>query len=196
LIDEQDPERRKRLATINAQAFKAHEMIADLMLFAKPPKLERRQVDLAALLAVLVKELKPDAAEQQTELVLAASDAPALSADPIQLAEAVKALVKNALEALGEGGRVTLSVSPARHGDREAVAIVVHDTGPGIGPEVRPHIFDPYYSGREAGRGLGLGLSKCWRIIDDHGGRIDVASGAGEGTAFWLVLPLAGASKV
>jgi C4-dicarboxylate-specific signal transduction histidine kinase len=69
------------------------------------------------------------------------------------------------------------------------VAIVIRDTGPGIPPEVRRHIFDPYFSGREAGRGLGLGLSKCWRIVDLHGGRIDVANGASGGAEFRLVLP-------
>ena len=66
---------------------------------------------------------------------------------------------------------------------------MVTDTGPGISPEVRRHLFDPFYSGREAGRGLGFGLAKCWRIITDHGGQIDITSEPGRGATFVLRLP-------
>jgi signal transduction histidine kinase len=190
LLDEKDPERRRRLAVINAQAFRAHEMIADLMLFAKPPKLDKRQADLAALLRQIAGEMQPQADEQRTALLLTLADQPQfVSIDAVQIAEAVKAVVKNGLEAIGEGGRIEISVEAATHNDDSVVAIVIRDTGPGIPPEVRRHIFDPYFSGREAGRGLGLGLSKCWRIVDLHGGRIDVANGASGGAEFRLVLP-------
>lgn len=190
LADERDPERRRKLAAINAQAFRAHEMIADLMLFAKPPRLERQAIDLPALLAQAVQELAPLAAEQEIALTLLPSPAlPQVSADRSALMEAVKAVIKNGLEALAHGGSVTLTMEEATHSQQPAVAIVVRDTGPGIAPEVRRHLFDPYFSGREAGRGLGLGLSKCYRIIDEHGGRIDVESPPGGGALFRLVVP-------
>jgi signal transduction histidine kinase len=67
--------------------------------------------------------------------------------------------------------------------------ISVTDTGPGIAPEVLPHIFDPYYSGREAGRGLGLGLSKAWRIVEQHGGRIEAENLPVGGLRFTIYLP-------
>jgi signal transduction histidine kinase len=73
--------------------------------------------------------------------------------------------------------------------DDEAVRITVSDNGPGIPPEARPHLFDPFYSGREAGRGLGLGLSKCWRIVTLHGGRVDVDSSTAPGAVFTVALP-------
>jgi hypothetical protein len=66
---------------------------------------------------------------------------------------------------------------------------MVADNGPGIGPDVRRHLFDPFYSGREAGRGLGFGLPKCWRIARSHGGRIDVESTPGRGATFVVTLP-------
>jgi signal transduction histidine kinase len=66
----------------------------------------------------------------------------------------------------------------------------VSDDGPSIPPDVRNKIFDPFFSGREAGRGLGLGLSKCWRIVSLHGGQIDCLSQPGHGTSFTLTLPL------
>lgn len=187
LIDEKDPERRRKLAAINAQAFRAHEMIADLMLFAKPPALDKQSLDLPALLAQAVRELQSMVAEQGTELICEPAPAlPTFSADRAALLEAAKAVIKNSLEALGEGGTITISIEAAE----ASLAILIADNGPGIPPEVRPYLFDPYFSGREAGRGLGLGLCKCWRIVDQHGGRIEVESEPGEGTVLRLIFPL------
>jgi signal transduction histidine kinase len=70
----------------------------------------------------------------------------------------------------------------------DGVEIVIRDDGPGIAPDVRAHLFDPFYSGRPAGRGLGLGLSKCWRIVTAHGGTIDVNSQVGRGAEFVIRL--------
>jgi signal transduction histidine kinase len=67
--------------------------------------------------------------------------------------------------------------------------LLVTDTGPGIPEEIRTHLFDPFYSGREAGRGLGFGLSKCWRIVELHGGTIEVSGGDGKLTCFAIRLP-------
>jgi C4-dicarboxylate-specific signal transduction histidine kinase len=69
--------------------------------------------------------------------------------------------------------------------------VVVSDDGPGISAEVRRHMFDPFYSGREAGRGLGFGLSKCWRIVTDHGGQVVVGQSAQHGAELTILLPLA-----
>jgi signal transduction histidine kinase len=188
LADEKDPERRKKLAAIVAQSFRAHEMIADLMLFAKPPLFEKQPIDLMSIAKRAVELLQPSAAEQKTELVVEpCADLPAVQGDPVALAEAIKAVLTNGLEALGEGGRVRLACSA----DERQVALTIADSGPGIPADVRPHIFDPYYSGREAGRGLGLGLSKCWRILDAHGGRVEVDSDGRSGATFRLCLPRA-----
>jgi signal transduction histidine kinase len=65
----------------------------------------------------------------------------------------------------------------------------VSDTGPGIPADIRPHLFDPFFSGREAGRGLGLGLSKAWRIAELHGGTIEVESELEQGAKFSILLP-------
>ena len=159
--DETDPERRRELVLIRVQALRVHEMIADLMLFARPPQPRFETCDLAQLLTELVAELQPQASERRTSLTLQASDNPlVIDADSVQLKVALRAMCENALQALGRGGRIELVLRPAR----EAAEIIVRDDGPGIAPDIRRHIFDPFYSGRPAGRGLGLGLSKCWRI--------------------------------
>jgi len=194
LAEETHPERRRKLATIHAQAFRAHQMISDLMLFARPPKLQLQPVILQTLLEQVMDGLRPVAQEQGTSLEFTDSEQEAieLNADPHYLAVAIEALCTNSLEALGAGGvvhvecrhhRTDHSASTASH-----VEILVRDNGPGISPDVRAHVFEPFFSGREAGRGLGLGLSKCWRIVTLHGGSIDIDSSP-TGTTIRLVLP-------
>lgn len=187
LAGEQDPDRRKALETINAQAFRAFEMLADLMLFAHPPAPQRTKFDVAELLRELVQQHQPAARAQQTNLTLAElpAELPALSADRTQLASALAAILKNALEAVRTGGVISLAVEV----NSAALEFCVTDNGPGITPEVRRHLFDPFFSGREAGRGLGLGLCKAWRIAELHGGEIHVVSEPGQGATFRLRVP-------
>ena len=195
LQDESDPERRRKLAVIDSQAWRAHEMISDMMLFAHPPAMRREALDVVELVQQVLRELDAEAREQGTELLHVAPAAAVLAAvDREYLAVAVKSLGRNSLEALGSGGRVEFSVreTPPLPSDAAVgswVEIQVRDTGPGISPAVRRHLFDPYFSGREAGRGLGLGLSKCWRIVTEHGGRIEVQSEPPGGATFVLRLP-------
>jgi signal transduction histidine kinase len=86
---------------------------------------------------------------------------------------------------MGHHGLVEIGLGAGQAG----VEISVSDTGPGITPQQRSHVFDPFYSARQAGRGLGMGLSKCWRIVTNHGGRISVQSGPGQGARFVIALP-------
>lgn len=186
LREEKDPERRRGLALINAQAMRVYEMIADLRLFARPPAPERKNVDLSGLAQGVLEELAPRAAEQETSLKCQGPPAAlCVEADPVQLTVALKALVTNAIEALGSGGHVEVELGS---GEAE-VWIRVVDDGPGIAPEERKRIFDPFFSARQAGRGLGMGLAKCWRIVTNHGGRMEVESQPGHGTAFTIRLP-------
>jgi hypothetical protein len=200
LEEERDPERRRKLAAINSQALRAHEMIADMMLFARPPQPRLAPVELTALVAGQVAELASGAAAQATQLIFETSvEAIRITADRTQLAVAVRALCVNALEALASGGHIELAVhrqtAPTTQSEklrnvRETVQITISDSGPGIPPAARRHLFDPFFSGREAGRGLGLGLSKCWRIVTAHGGRIDVDSSPVGGARFTITLPV------
>ncbi|MDA1052528.1 MAG: HAMP domain-containing sensor histidine kinase [Planctomycetota bacterium] len=186
LRDETDPERRRKLATINSQAFRAYEMISDMMLFAKPPDLTRESVNLSELIAQVVEELSGQADEQGTAMLVQGTIADCwLSADATHLAVALNALCRNSLEAISAGGQVTISLIK----NDTSVELSVTDTGPGIPEEVRRHLFDPFYSGREAGRGLGFGLSKCWRIVELHGGSIEVSGNDREHTCFTIRLP-------
>ena len=193
LIDESDPERRRKLATINSQAFRAHEMIADLMLFAQPPKIITCQVDLGEIVDQVILELVSAAKSRDIELVRRDEGKEVVvMIDRDQLNVALRSLCMNSLEAIGKEGRIELSVALSERVPchQPTAEIVVSDTGPGIPERVRCHLFDPFFSGREAGRGLGFGLSKSWRIITDHGGTIVVDSQPNSGATFTVTLPL------
>ncbi|MGO8753341.1 MAG: sensor histidine kinase [Thermoguttaceae bacterium] len=186
LRDETDPERRRELALMNAQVRRAYEMIADMRLFARPPRPEWKSVDLIGSIDALIADLLPLAAERSIQ-VRRIGDAGPIEAevDPTQLSVAIQALCRNSFEAIGCEGRVEIAV----RGRADEVEIRVEDDGPGIPPEHRRHLFDPFYSSRQAGRGLGLGLSKCWRIVTGHGGRIEVAGAAARGAVLTITLP-------
>jgi signal transduction histidine kinase len=187
LQEETDPERRRALALIIAQTKRVYEMIADMMLFARPPKPAFERVDLVALVDRLMEGLGPLAAEHGIAVRRSGHAGPlVIDADPTQLSVAIGALCRNALEAVGRDGRIEIALDETA----ETVIVRVRDNGPGVSDEARRHLFDPYYSERQAGRGLGLGLSKCWRIVvTNHGGSIDVASQPGQETVFTVTLP-------
>jgi signal transduction histidine kinase len=187
LREERDPERRRTLEAIHLQALRAHEMISDLMLFARPPQLQRQRLDLPELVRQVACGIAVECERRSIELsIVVDGQPPPIDGDATQLAVAINALVANSINALGRDGSIRLAVSRSPDG---GVQLQVEDSGPGIPPEVRPDIFDPFYSGREAGRGLGFGLSKAWRIITLHGGGISVEAPASGGAIFTITLP-------
>ena len=187
LREETDPKKRRLLAAMDAQAMRAHEMISDLMLFARPPALVKQLTDLSPLIEELLEELRSESEARQVRLEWSPPPSPiSASIDPTQVAVAVKALLQNGIDAVGNDGAVIVNVTS----EADSVVVRVTDTGPGIADDVREHLFDPFYSGREAGRGLGFGLSKCWRIATEHAGGVEVVETSTAGTTIALSLPL------
>lgn len=213
LRDESDPARRRDLALIAAQAERIHEMIAGLMLFARPPQPQWEPMLAQDVLAEVVREMQPRAALRDIRLESDAPDEPLrLVADRAQIGVALRELIDNALLAVGEHGHVAVQVrraeAPPGHplpaaaagpavprgpgGDRsgEWIVFTVRDDGPGIAPDVLKHAFDPFYSGYAAGRGLGVGLCQVWAIARLHGGVVTLDSSPGCGTQSALYVPM------
>jgi signal transduction histidine kinase len=193
LLDERSPERRRRLAVIVDQAFRGRDMIGGLMVFARPPKPAPAPVAVTGILTALVEAVKPLAAARGARLESSPPPAPVhVLVDEAHVIEALRLVAVNAFEAIGPGGRVTLE---ARQCDDAAggprCEVIVADDGPGMGPDVLRRAFDPFFSGREAGRGIGLGLPKAWRLVEINGGEIRVDSGPGRGTRVSVLLPVA-----
>ncbi len=186
--NESDPEKRRLLSVVHAQSMRAHDMIADMMLFANPPKMEVETRDLSKLTRQLVGELREELRDSRIEVLLRSyPDVRAVPVDPTHFSVAMKALICNSIDAIGCDGQIRVRFF------RESenwIGISVLDTGPGVRPEQAAHLFDPFYSGREAGRGLGFGLSKAWRIIHGHGGNIYCDESCQTGGKFEIRLPV------
>lgn len=188
--DETDPVRRKSLEQIVAQVYRAHEMIAGLMFFANPPAPNPEPVDLSGLIDEVMDEFSAPAAEADIRLLRNGSSASAtVRVDRLMVLEAVRVLVRNSIEAIGLGGTVVLSLEEhfSSEGQRRWL-IHVADSGPGLSPEASRHAFDPFFSGREAGRGLGLGLCRAYRVAKLHDATIRISGGLA-GCVATLALP-------
>lgn len=194
LARETDPERRQSLATIGGQAYRIRDMISDLMLFARPPEPRRQTIDLSAAVVETAGKLQPDLGDGCRIEINASTSVP-IWADRVQVHVVISSLIRNSVEAIEGRGVVRVRSSAAV---REGVAgglLEVSDNGTGFSELEREHLFDPFFSGRQAGRGLGFGLSKCWRIVSLHGGAIWMDSNPEQGTklsVFWPAEPASG----
>lgn len=154
-------------------------------------RLERDVVDLAALAQAAAAQFSPVAEAAGVTLEALADAVPPVMGDADRLAQVLRNLLSNALRHTPAGGRITLRV--ARTADQ--VQIQVADTGTGIAAEDLPHVFDRFYRGEPGqarrGRGAGLGLAITQQLVLAHGGQITVASVAGQGTTFKVMLPAA-----
>jgi signal transduction histidine kinase len=115
-------------------------------------------------------------------------DIPSITCSPSQVNQVFLNLINNAAQATAAGQGV-IQLTTRREGAGH-VAVEVADNGKGIPPEVLPKIFDPFFTTKEVGKGTGLGLSIVYKIVEQHGGRINVDSTVGVGTRFTVVLPL------
>jgi two-component system NtrC family sensor kinase len=180
---------RSSLNTIIAQTRRIHGLIRDLMQFARPAAPVQAWLDLPTLLGEVASSLGELAEQRKVRVEVKAPDRLALHADGEQLRLALACLLRNAIEAAPPEGWARLVLDRPREGSG-TIEVKVEDSGPGPAPEQVPLLFDPFYSGRSAGRGRGLGLPIAWRLARQHGGdvRLD-PPGAGAPTRFVLSLP-------
>ncbi len=187
--------REKFQAVVPRELERINGIVEGLLELARPARLTFKPVRLPALLERAV-ELYGDRIEAQRIEVRRAypRDLPGIWADQEALYQALVNLVTNALDAMPGGGVLVLRAgwSDAEtlggRGAGRRVAIEIEDSGVGIAPAVVDRVFNPFFSTKEGGTGLGLALTH--KIVADHGGSIDVRSSPGAGTTFRLVLPL------
>jgi signal transduction histidine kinase len=190
LQHEADSSRQRALQTIIQQSQRIHQTLRDLMQFARPARPHKHVVDLLPLVQEVVVALGDLAGQRRVGLTAPDHD-PAnlpvlLHGDPGQLRNLLTCLLRNAVEAAPADGwaRVRLEAAAA-----DLVEVVVEDSGPGPDPAQQEHLFEPFYSGRQAGRGRGLGLPIAWRLAREHGGSVRFSPLAEGPTRFVLTLP-------
>lgn len=184
---EAEPGRQKALQTIIGQAQRIHDLLTELMLFARPPRPQKRSLDLGGLVREVTVALSDLAAHRQVRLVCPELEHPiTLLADPRQLRTILTCLLRNAVEAAPADGWAGVRVHTAAS---DRLELLIEDSGPGPAAPQREHMFDPFYSGRQAGRGRGLGLPTAWRLAREHGGDVFFDEASSGPTRFVLALP-------
>ena len=157
--------------------------------FASIQHLSRSPVDIPKLVRQQVKLITPQSNDQGIDIRLELPDRPIqpLSADRTKLEQVFLNLLINGMEAMPDGGTLTVRVETSEVDDAESVRLEVIDSGIGIPEDVRDRIFDPYFTTKS--RGTGMGLALCDKIIRQHNGSLTFRTGA-NGTAFEVALPL------
>jgi two-component system NtrC family sensor kinase len=176
------------LELIGSEAMRCGNIVRDLLTYARRGSAEFRPANLHQLvsraLALVAHHTEMRGVSTASDLTLADDT---VVCDSDQIVQALVALFINAIEAMGEGGRLTVRTD-ADGSAPDEVRLGVTDTGVGIPPEVQPHIFDPFFSTKGVSKGVGLGLAVVYGIVQRHHGRIDVESCPGHGTTFTITL--------
>jgi len=189
LSEEESLTREERASTLGAvrkEARRLNRILSEFLVFARPGEPKRLVGDLREVIDHVITLIREDPGRASlVELdVRVNPDVPAFAFDADQMTQVLLNITLNGIEALDGPGRVGIDVGL----QGSSVAIAVSDTGRGMPPEERRRVFEPFFSRKPAGTGLGLTLAR--RIVTAHGGRIEVESTPGRGTCFTVLLPL------
>ena len=176
--------RQEFTATVTSEVNRINRIVNELLDYARPRKLNMVKADLAELADETIASLQAQLNSRRAALKKQFSRVPPVQIDPEQIRQVLINLLLNAAEALQEGGTITVAIRENARGETE---IAVSDTGRGIPREALADVFKPFFTTRENGTGLGLAIAL--RIVNEHGGRIDVESTQGRGTVFTIILP-------
>jgi len=195
-----DPEKRKHIKIIQQQIQRATSLIRQILDFSRRSIMEPSPIDLLPFIKELDKLLGRILPEN---ILLRLSYLPGvymIQADPTSLQQIFMNLALNARDAMPAGGTLTFVLSRLCLSENEHpplpeltpgnwIWLSISDNGVGIAESTLPHIFDPFYTTKQVGKGTGLGLAQVYGIVKQHGGSIDVQSMLGEGTTFRLYFP-------
>jgi len=165
-------------------------IVQNFLEFSRPPKLRKQKISPSEVVDLVLQLLQHRLESYEVKVDLIRGDRlPPIQTDPEQLKEVLVNIIVNACEAMGSGGNITIEEEV---GYMEAlsrgVSIRITDNGPGVPEEIRDRIFDPFFTDKDEGSGLGLSIAA--RIIEEHGGKLDLVSKEGEGACFIIYLPI------
>jgi len=177
----------KRLGIMESEAKRCGHIVSELLSFSRA---EQKMMDcnIAEIVERSVSILKFKTKDKQISLNLNVEpDIPEIRCDPGKIQQIIMNLVQNAIEALPQGGEIDISAQYVK--EKKQLKLVFHDNGIGIPEEFLPHIFEPFYSSKDNGQSVGIGLFVVYGVIHQHNGAIEVDSAEGKGTTFTIFLP-------
>lgn len=180
-LPDADETTREYLQLISTQAQNAGKIVSDLLDFSRKPIADRQPTPVSQLVSQALETSAPPANVEIITLV--SPDLPPAKVDPQQIGQVLENLVTNAYQAMPDGG--TLTISAEAHDDQVYVAVI--DTGTGISDQDITRLFEPLFSRKPGGIGLGLAVSKT--LVEANEGRIEVESSKGKGSTFTVILP-------
>jgi len=179
-------EARALIGSIKRETERLQHLTDEYLAFSRPPRPSPIHHSLNAIVDDLVHQVREQANRQRVALATDMSrGCPCAVMDPHQIKQAALNLVRNALEAMPQGGRLTMGTAIKSDGE---IALSIADTGPGIPDEHRQQLFEPFFTTKPSGSGLGLSLAA--HIVRDHGGFIDVRNEPAGGARFTILLPV------
>lgn len=173
-----------RTRRIRSEIERLNQILTDFRRFTGLPPLSLRESDIGALIEEVLEFTEPEAQSRNIKVVRELEDLPSIKLDPDQFKQALWNLIINATQAMEKGGALTLRAS-ALDGN---IRIDVQDTGEGVSPDIADRMFDLFFHTKENGTGVGLAIVK--RVIEGHGGRVDVDSAPNQGATFSILLPV------
>lgn len=189
--DARRQEVRNSLELIEAESRRCGEIVKNLLTFARAAPIRREYTTLQGVIERVVRLVRHQLELAGIHLTLALDEnLPPVPCDPAAVEQVLLALVMNAIDAMPHGGNLWLRSRGCP--DSGEVEFQVKDDGVGIPPELLPNLFQPFFTTKERGRGVGLGLAISHTIVERHGGRIEVESQLGAGSTFTVRLPLDG----
>ncbi len=181
----------KRFKIAEKEVEHLEKIVSDILLFAKPMEPDMRPGDINYFIDSSLLMAEKEISEKKIEVRIDYdSDVPQVNFDPGMLRQALLNIYLNAIDAMDEGGVLTISARFVRRGEGEWVLIEIEDNGSGIDEEDLPHLFNPFFTRKKYGTGLGLAQVK--KIVDLHRGTIEILSVKGRGTKVSVALPAGG----
>lgn len=191
LTSQADPAIKTRLEHISAEAERCRRIVQNLLSFSRHYESEKALRDINDILSevMLLREYQIRIDGIELEIVLA-PDLPQVNVDSHELQRVFLNIINNAQQALStiedRARKLTITTFEKDH----TVRVRFEDNGPGISETIRTRVFDPFFTTKGVGEGTGLGLSVSYGVVRDHGGRVDLESKEGEGSAFTVILPV------
>jgi|GEM_PF-362447 len=183
----------KYLEVIVRESYHCKGIIDNLLNFSRKSDGFACEVDLNGILSEILELLLHQPGHGQVEIVTVLARGALVLGDPSGLRQVFMNLLYNAFQSIKEGGQVEVTTRYAENGT--VVETQIRDTGCGIAPEVLGRIWDPFFTTKEVGKGVGLGLALTYNIVKRHGGTITVETKINEGSTFTVRLPVAGAGR-